>query len=245
MDFQNRVGVIMKMFTAKEEKNLTYILSKFMNPETALRLEELHGLLFGIAITPEPVMPSEWLPCIFEEESALKDDEELKLCVGHMLEVYNRMIRDSNKEKLAFPFPYEKLSEAEYSLIEGWAYGLFLGLSLRPHIWGMSEEFDGDKDITDDLQEVIDSCGVITAIALPHEREQLFEPMPGFPAKTPEELEEMLYSMLPLAVKNLQIYGEKLRKASPVMNPYAEKIGRNELCPCGSGKKYKKCCGKN
>ncbi len=23
------------------------------------------------------------------------------------------------------------------------------------------------------------------------------------------------------------------------------KIGRNDDCPCGSGKKYKKCCGKN
>jgi preprotein translocase subunit SecA len=23
-----------------------------------------------------------------------------------------------------------------------------------------------------------------------------------------------------------------------------EKTGRNEPCPCGSGKKYKKCCGK-
>ena len=23
----------------------------------------------------------------------------------------------------------------------------------------------------------------------------------------------------------------------------AESIGRNDLCPCGSGKKYKKCCG--
>lgn len=22
-----------------------------------------------------------------------------------------------------------------------------------------------------------------------------------------------------------------------------KKIGRNQLCPCGSGKKYKKCCG--
>jgi SEC-C motif-containing protein len=22
-----------------------------------------------------------------------------------------------------------------------------------------------------------------------------------------------------------------------------EKIGRNDPCPCGSGKKYKKCCG--
>ncbi|MEA3241887.1 MAG: SEC-C metal-binding domain-containing protein, partial [Pseudomonadota bacterium] len=24
----------------------------------------------------------------------------------------------------------------------------------------------------------------------------------------------------------------------------APKTGRNEPCPCGSGKKYKKCCGK-
>ena len=23
-----------------------------------------------------------------------------------------------------------------------------------------------------------------------------------------------------------------------------EKVGRNDPCPCGSGKKYKKCCGK-
>ena len=23
------------------------------------------------------------------------------------------------------------------------------------------------------------------------------------------------------------------------------KVGRNDLCPCGSGKKYKNCCGKN
>ena len=30
--------------------------------------------------------------------------------------------------------------------------------------------------------------------------------------------------------------------------PYEEppaKVGRNEPCPCGSGKKYKKCCGVN
>jgi uncharacterized protein YecA (UPF0149 family) len=24
---------------------------------------------------------------------------------------------------------------------------------------------------------------------------------------------------------------------------HLDKIGRNDLCPCGSGKKYKKCCG--
>jgi len=32
---------------------------------------------------------------------------------------------------------------------------------------------------------------------------------------------------------------------NPVKTKIAEKkIGRNELCPCGSDKKYKKCCGK-
>jgi len=31
---------------------------------------------------------------------------------------------------------------------------------------------------------------------------------------------------------------------SVVSNERKETIGRNELCPCGSGKKYKKCCSK-
>ena len=34
---------------------------------------------------------------------------------------------------------------------------------------------------------------------------------------------------------------------TPVQMPYVRtnpKIGRNDPCPCGSGKKYKKCCGK-
>jgi len=31
---------------------------------------------------------------------------------------------------------------------------------------------------------------------------------------------------------------------NPLKTKIAErKVGRNELCPCGSGKKYKKCCG--
>ncbi len=38
-------------------------------------------------------------------------------------------------------------------------------------------------------------------------------------------------------------HGESEKKAKPVVK--GEKIGRNDLCPCGSGKKYKKCCGQN
>ncbi len=37
--------------------------------------------------------------------------------------------------------------------------------------------------------------------------------------------------------------GGKMEKAQPKVLKRAEKVGRNDPCPCGSGKKYKKCCG--
>lgn len=37
---------------------------------------------------------------------------------------------------------------------------------------------------------------------------------------------------------------KEFKKSKTVVRDEA-KIGRNDPCPCGSGKKYKKCCGKN
>jgi len=39
--------------------------------------------------------------------------------------------------------------------------------------------------------------------------------------------------------------GDGSVKKQPVVKKAAEKVGRNDPCPCGSGKKYKKCCGAN
>jgi len=36
-----------------------------------------------------------------------------------------------------------------------------------------------------------------------------------------------------------------LKAASTPVRRQVEKVGRNDACPCGSGKKYKKCCGEN
>ena len=38
------------------------------------------------------------------------------------------------------------------------------------------------------------------------------------------------------------VYGEQGNRTQQVVKKRSE-IGRNEPCPCGSGKKYKKCCG--
>jgi uncharacterized protein YecA (UPF0149 family) len=36
----------------------------------------------------------------------------------------------------------------------------------------------------------------------------------------------------------------KPEKAEPQVRQAAPKVGRNDPCPCGSGKKHKKCCGR-
>jgi preprotein translocase subunit SecA len=53
-----------------------------------------------------------------------------------------------------------------------------------------------------------------------------------------KELKELAYNYR----KNKEIDGlENTGKVVPFKRS-APKVGRNEPCPCGSGKKYKKCC---
>ncbi len=58
--------------------------------------------------------------------------------------------------------------------------------------------------------------------------------------KRPEEVEDLA----PKEAKTPLTYsgGDGTEKSAPKQRA-AQKVGRNDLCPCGSGKKYKKCCG--
>ena len=62
-------------------------------------------------------------------------------------------------------------------------------------------------------------------------RIQIAEPKVIQELSTPEE-QEMTFS-----------HGNGGQKRQPVKRA-GVKVGRNDPCPCGSGKKYKKCCGK-
>ncbi len=72
----------------------------------------------------------------------------------------------------------------------------------------------------------------------------------GVEIKTEEEIKEkanvIVAPSIPPSkpVENMiTSVGDSEVKAEPVKK--GQKVGRNELCPCGSGKKYKHCCGKN
>ena len=73
---------------------------------------------------------------------------------------------------------------------------------------------------------------LITEIRDKTAREMLTEKIPEVIVITPE------------MIKNMRMGRsiEQNKKSAPAAST-AEKIDRNALCPCGSGKKYKKCCG--
>jgi len=66
------------------------------------------------------------------------------------------------------------------------------------------------------------------------------------PAQAWAELEAMVIGACLLDDQNQQIrYQDVPRSAGPPpIRNESDRVGRNDPCPCGSGKKYKKCCGR-
>lgn len=61
--------------------------------------------------------------------------------------------------------------------------------------------------------------------------------------KTLNENRKDFIKSLPSQKSSNKIQQKKIEKESVIVSEL--KVGRNDPCPCGSGKKYKKCCGKN
>ncbi len=74
-------------------------------------------------------------------------------------------------------------------------------------------------------------------------REETVEKVFWVRVEREEDIEELEEEQVERSRKMLQtITGNDERPVEPAKSPKV--AGRNEACPCGSGKKYKKCCGK-
>ena len=58
-----------------------------------------------------------------------------------------------------------------------------------------------------------------------------------------EDLLYKLKSQLIVLLINIKIVKNSEEQENKFKPSSTKKIGRNEICPCGSGKKYKNCCG--
>ena len=64
-------------------------------------------------------------------------------------------------------------------------------------------------------------------------------------AAMPQELRHQIMEQFGIAPAEEEAQAEPQEEVQITFHREAPKVGRNDLCPCGSGKKYKKCCGKD
>ena len=64
------------------------------SPSESMMLSDLDGFLTGIAVGPELVMPSEWLPAIWGGDAPeFADEAEAKAILGAIMGRYNEILR--------------------------------------------------------------------------------------------------------------------------------------------------------
>jgi yecA family protein len=112
---------------------LDAFLSSDQSPPDSMMLSDLDGFLTAIAIGPELVMPSEWLPVIWgDDEPVFTDEAEMQAVLGGILSRYNQ-IRHEIANGAFEPILW---SDADGTVIgTDWAEGFMQGVGLRATKW--------------------------------------------------------------------------------------------------------------
>ncbi len=195
----------------------------------AMNLEELDGFFAALIAGPETVMPSEYYPEVFGgelSELGLNDLDEIQAVLGLLMRHWNSIAGALRAGDVHVPL----LLEDEDGLAHGndWATGFMRGMHMRHEGWA---------ELVNDDQH--GGC-LIPMMALRHEHDD--DPAMRPEPISPEQREKLIVGMAAGLVSAYR-YFRSQRQETQRASEHRRKIGRNEACPCGSGKKYKKCCG--
>jgi uncharacterized protein len=228
----------------------TLVLRSFLEhparPAGTLRYHELQGFLFTIASAPELVRPSEWLPIVFgDHDAGYKSLEEAEAVLGELMALYNVLNDEVGEDRASLPadcvFRTETLANLESDApVAEWSRGF-----LRGHQW-LEESWEAyvPGDLEDEFSATLMTLSFFAS-------KELAE---AFVVETRQDLKAMAESIrreFPDAMFFYARLGRSIHRVfmeeagTRAEPPRTVKIGRNDPCSCGSGKKYKKCCGAN
>ena len=204
-----------------------------------LHTHGIDGLVTAIVIGPDMVMPSQWMPRIWNfREVEFRDEDEGQRVVRTIMGLYQRvasLFADDTSDR--FEPLYRRLPEGKErdKAIRDWCEGFIAGLGRHPsmagkksreeileHLWPMVAVNTGGKLATPELiEQIVPKVRTLHAHWLKHRRAVVPGPGTGIGGSPTGP-----------------------RQAGPTASPTpTPTAGRNDPCPCGSGLKFKKCCG--
>ena len=233
----NEIEVTLAL-TEKEMDELdTFLMSDATTNEVML-LDCLDGFLTAIA--SGPAMPSEWISCVWgptaEDAPTFASDAQAERIVGLMTRHLNAIGWSLHQEPEHFEpvFDLQVYADDEREYMDGemWACGYMTGINMQRDSW---------KPLFESRQGpvALRPIYLLGAPDVTQAEEEL--------VKTPAQREE-LSKQIPASVGWIYKFWAPQRRAADIASGKTSenetpKISRNAPCPCGSGRKYKKCCG--
>jgi uncharacterized protein len=209
--------------------------------KTMMSALELDGYLTGIAVTPQaaPIRPSTWMAQLWDDDEPIfADAAQIKAVLGAVTTMhYNALLGDIDRslERLECDriVDYRPLflsggEKPAREAVRTWVHGFWKAMQLAPQTWSALVKDARTKTIIAPFVGFFD-IGKIE----PHE--------------IPDDIDDRLDEDAALIPRMILILRKltRIRKAAsrPTPLPRRTKVGRNDPCSCGSGKKYKRCCG--
>jgi uncharacterized protein len=196
-------------------------------PETTMSLEMLDGYLTALVIGPDRVGPAEYFGRIWGpdgEAGPVWDSDEQ---AAHFAQLVGKLAAGiAEMAESGDPIDPLLLEVDDEASGADWAQGFEEGMGLRAKSWEPL------------FRNPTGARLGMAIVSLTGQSDEHFET-----EMTPEIRAEVLEE-LPVMLQTIATFWREGASALPGHRPARSvKVGRNETCPCGSGKKYKKCCG--
>ena len=196
-------------------------------PDTTMPIEMLDGLLTALVIGPALVPQSEYMAEVWGTPDGAgpiwDTHEQTQFFMALVARHWNAIAARRAVDGLHAPII---LSGSDDERGVDWANGFLMAVDLRHDAWEplFNDRRGGEIGFA------------ITALADADDPEVIDEPL------TPRAREDIIDS-LPRLLQLISAFWRSPDHRMPRREPVrTAKVGRNEPCPCGSGKKYKKCC---
>ena len=210
-----------------------------LGDETML-LEELDGFITGLLVCPDLIKPGDWLRIVWnrdgtDQQPAFEDLDHVNRVLGLVMEHYNSVARTLMER----PDRYSPLFSVDTRngdvLWELWIDGFEAAVELRPDAW--QKLLNADADAAAALRGMR-----VLADAARRDLHLPGEELESINAAAPDDIARWVVA---LNERRLANYQPMQDIDSRMSSAPTKKVGRNDPCPCASGKKHKKCCGPN
>ena len=217
----------MAKLSEEELDRLEQFLGAPERPDDALPLDMAQGVLAAVASGMAPVPRERWLPEILGQANTFASPEEER----DVTELLARFAEETARQ-LNGAEGFDFILYGEDDDLAPWAEGYLQGVDLSEPSW---DEAADAEDLDNILFPFLALTGDAKRLALEAGEEWMSEEEE---ARMLEEIRDNFASHL-FDVR--QYFFE--RSVPGTVRRDTPKVGRNDPCPCGSGKKYKSCHG--